>query len=453
MMKQTEERVNKAIETAETIAGAVKVAGGTVYYVGGCVRDKLMGVPFDDIDIEVHGITSDTLDNILSEIGHKREVGLSFGIWGLDGVDIDIAMPRLEEATGKGHRDFKTYTDPFIGTEKAAMRRDFTVNAIMENVLTHELVDHYGGLKDIDERVLRHVNDKSFADDPLRVLRCAGFAARFEFEVADETKDLCSQMSLGELSRERIFAEFEKALLKAKKPSLFFDFLREINKLDLWFPEIKSLIGIEQSPVYHAEGDVYNHTMLVLDSAAAMREKAESPLGFMLSALCHDFGKALTTEVIDGKIHAYRHETEGLVPIREFISRLSDNKALKRYVLNMTEHHMKPNMMVRQKASQKSMNRLFDTSVSPCDLLLLSEADFNGSLGEKDTYDSTREKLASSLSAFNEIMSRPYVSGDDLIAAGIKPGTHFGELLTLAHKLRLAGVPKELALKQVLNSK
>lgn len=445
--------INKNIEIAEQIAAEVQSLGGKVYYVGGAVRDKLLNIENDDIDIEVHGITPELLDNILEKLGKKREIGASFGIWGLDGADIDIAMPRTECATGRGHRDFKTYTDPFIGEEKAAKRRDFTVNAIMENVLTHEIVDMCGGVGDIKKKILRHVSDDSFAEDPLRVLRAAGFAARFGFEVAEETKALCKTMSLDTLSRERILSEIEKALIKADKPSVFFEFLREIGKLDTWFPELQALIGVKQNPEFHFEGDVWSHTMLTLDKAAKLREKAEQPFYFMLSALVHDFGKAITTEEINGKIHSYRHESEGLALVKDFTLRLTDNKKLKTYLLNMTELHMRPNMAAHQAANQKSMNKLFDLSCAPNDLLILAEADYHASLHKSGNppYDKMRDFLNKALNKYNEVMEKPYVSGADLIAAGIKPGPSFSELLSLAHKLRLADVPKEQALKQVIN--
>ena len=458
MISQTtvpvEKIMNSNTQIAEKIALAVSSAGGTAYYVGGCVRDKLLGIESDDIDIEVHGIESYTLDSILSSVGHCREIGVSFGIWSIDGYNIDIAMPRIEQATGRGHRDFKTFIDPYLGTDKAAKRRDFTINAMMENVLTHELIDHYGGRYDLKNGIIRHVNDESFNEDPLRVLRAADFSARFGFCVADETLELCRKMSLCELSCERVFGELEKALKKSQKPSLFFEFLRRADKLEPWFPEVKRLIGVPQSPVHHSEGDVYTHTMLVLDAAAELRKNAKEPLGFMLSALCHDFGKIVTTEETDGTIHAIGHETEGLVLVESFISRLTNEQKLKKYMLNMVKLHMRPNMLTAQNASKKAFNRMFDASCEPSDLLLLAKADFLGSKGESATpYDSVEAHLKNALDNFIELMSRPYVTGADLIEAGLAPGENFKEKLELAHKLRLAGVDKKSALNQVLKMK
>lgn len=443
--------LEKDIQTAEKIAAAVSSVGGTAYYVGGCVRDKLLGLPFTDIDIEVHDVEPKVLDSILSEIGHKREYGASFGIWGLDGTAIDIAMPRLEQATGHGHRDFKTTIDPYIGVKKAAKRRDLTVNAIMENVLTHELVDVYGGMRDLELRILRHVSDESFAEDPLRVLRVAAFHARLGFSVSHDTLELCKSMDISTLSRERVLAETEKALLHSDTPSRFFEFLRECKKLEPWFCELFALIDVKQEPRYHAEGDAYIHTMRVLDEAAKLRERAELPTAFMLAALCHDLGKATTTEVIDGRIRAFGHESAGQELTEKLISRLTSDNKLDRYTSNMTLLHMRPNMLVAQGSSQKAYNKLFDAAVSPRDLLLLAKADHAGSQSnDKQPYEPIEEVLNEALMKYESIMARPYITGRDLVSCGISPGVKLGEALALAHKLRLAGVAHEDAIAQVL---
>ena len=255
------------LDMAKKIAEKVDAAGGCAYYVGGYVRDLLLGNPGKDIDIEIHGISPDELKKILSSVGDLLEYGESFGIFGLRGYSIDIAMPRKEECRGKGHRDFDIFVDPHIGTLGAAKRRDFTINAMMQNVLTGEIVDHFCGREDLSNRIIRHIAPDSFTEDPLRVLRGAQFAARFEFSVAKETIELCRGMDISTLTRERIMGELEKALIKAEKPSIFFEVLRKMNQLSVWFPELEALIGVEQNKKYHSEGDVWVHTMMVLDVA------------------------------------------------------------------------------------------------------------------------------------------------------------------------------------------
>ena len=149
---------NRDLKMAEKIAACVADKGGRTFLVGGYVRDLLMGKHSKDIDIEIHGVQPKELENILDGLGSRTEMGASFGVYGLRGYDIDIAMPRQEEATGRGHKDFKIYVDPFLGTYKAAMRRDFTINAMMQDVLTGEIIDHFGGQEDLKKGVLRHVN-------------------------------------------------------------------------------------------------------------------------------------------------------------------------------------------------------------------------------------------------------------------------------------------------------
>ena len=175
---------HSTMEMARRIGQRVAAQGGRVYYVGGCVRDRLLGKDSQDVDIEVHGVTPEALEGILDSLGERLQMGVSFGIYGLKHVCLDIAMPRTEQATGRGHRDFAVSVDPFLGTQKAAMRRDFTINALMEDVLTGEVLDPFGGQEDLRRGILRHVNAQTFVEDPLRVLRAAQFAARFGFSVA-----------------------------------------------------------------------------------------------------------------------------------------------------------------------------------------------------------------------------------------------------------------------------
>ena len=444
-MKSTEE----SIALAKLIAADVKNAGGCAYYVGGFVRDRIMGESADsaDIDIEVHGLYPDKLCEIIDRHAKRVTVGESFGIYSVYDSQIDVAMPRTERATGRGHRDFETFVDPFIGTEAAASRRDFTVNAIMENVLTGEITDHFGGCADIEHKILRHVNDASFPEDPLRVLRGAQFASRFGFAVAPETALLMKNIPLDTLSCERIDGELRKALLRSEKPSVFFGVLRDTDQLGYWFPEVQALIGVMQDPLFHKEGDVWTHTMMVLDEAAKRRSKASDPYAFMLSALCHDFGKPATTEYINGRIHSYGHEFKGVGIAAEFLRRLTNDKKITKYVLNMVQYHMKPNTMAAHGSAVKATNRMFDESADPEGLIQLAVADSLGMTFDRKYYPS-EDFLEERLDIYRETMAKPYVTGQDLIAAGLVPGETFREVLEYSHKLRLAGIEKESALKQ-----
>ena len=428
----------------------VSERGGRTFYVGGFVRDKILGIENKDMDIEVHGIEPEVLREILSEVGEPMSYGSSFGVYSLKGYDIDIAMPRKEHATGKGHRDFEVFVDPFIGTAEAARRRDFTMNAVMEDVLTGELVDPFGGKQDLEKGIIRHIDSDTFVEDPLRVLRGAQFASRFGFNIADDTSDLFRSMDLSALSRERVEDELKKALLKGKKPSVFFEVLRSADGLDVWFPEVKALIGIEQDPKFHPEGDVWTHTMEVLDRAARYRYKTKNPYAFMLLALTHDFGKAVTTEVVNGRIHAYDHETEGLPAIETFLRRITNESEVISYVLNMVPLHMKPNVVAASKSAVKVTNRMFDRAAAPEDLIYFAMSDKPVMSGD-NPFTGDPEFLFERYELYEEMMSRPYVTGNDLIEKGLEPGEYFSDVLAYAHKLRLAGTEKESALKQTLS--
>lgn len=434
---------------AHNLATLVSKEGGRCFYVGGYVRDRLMKSENKDIDIEVHGVSPETLKRILDGIGKTITIGESFGIYSIKGCDIDIAMPRKERATGKGHRDFEVFVDPFIGYENAARRRDFTINALMEDVLTGEILDFFGGIKDLESGVIRHVDESSFPEDPLRVLRAAQFAARFDFRISEATVSLCRKIDITTLSKERIEGEMKKALLKSEKPSLFFESLRDMNALSYWFKEMISLADTQQRHEFHLEGSVWNHTMMVIDEAAKLRKKAENPYGLMLAALCHDFGKPVSTKTENGVTRSIMHEIAGLPIINDFLHRITNERKLIKYVLNMCKLHMRPNILAFQTSSVKATNKLFDEAVCPHDLLLLASADDNGRISLYP-HEGCEEFLQNRLEIYEEYMSRPFVTGSDLIEAGIVPGESFSDILAHAHKLRLSGVEKEKALRQCL---
>lgn len=428
-------------DVIKTIAQKVKECGGQTYYVGGYVRDRLLGVENKDVDIEVHGIKASDLYEILSSLGQPLEYGNSFGVYSLKGCSLDIALPRSEVTTGKGHRDFEVELNPFIGHKEAARRRDFTINSLMQDVLSEEIIDSFGGIGDLKNKIIRHVDSETFIEDPLRVLRAAQFASRFEFEVASETIELCKTIDLAYLSKERIEEELKKALLKGKKPSIFFETLRKMDQLDCWFIELKQLIELKQDPIYHPEGDVWIHTMQVIDRAVKYRSETKA-FPFMLLCLTHDFGKITTSKQIEGRIHSYNHEAEGLTIIDRFIKRISNSKDIKRYLKNMVPLHMLPNIYAHDKSSVKSTNKMFDQAAEAIDLIYFSVCD-KGS-------DEHLDYLLKRYDIYREMESKPYVTGQDLIEHGLKPNEDFSDILEYAHKLRLAGIEKDSALKQTL---
>lgn len=442
---------NKDMFLARQIALKAKKRGGRALFVGGVVRDSLLGVESKDIDIEVYGLQPVELKNLLSETGVVLEKGASFGVFGLAHTHLDIAMPRREHCNGLAHRDFDVSVDPFMSTEKASMRRDFTINAMMRDILSGELIDHWGGKKDLEAGVIRHVSEKTFPEDALRAFRGAQFAARLDSQIAPETLALCRRMDVSRLANERIFDEMEKALLKAKKPSIFFRLLREMDHLKEFFPELEACIGVKQNPEYHPEGDVFEHTMLVVDCAAELREKAKWQLGFMISALFHDLGKIVATEIQeDGRITSYGHETLGLELTEKQMRRLTNHGKLIEYTKNQMWLHMRPNKLAQCRSKKKKTRRLFDMSVCPEDLILLSRADASGKLDEP--YNENNETfLLERLEDYRKILKRPMVTGDDLIRAGLRPGPEFAEWIDRARQLHFSGLDKERALSQIIS--
>lgn len=222
-----------------------------------------------------------------------------------------------------------------------------------------------------------------------------------------------------------------------------------MDQLDIWFPELKQTIGLEQDPVFHPEGDVWTHTMEVIDRAAAFRDRVSDPYSFMLLALTHDLGKIVTTEEKKGRIHAYEHEVKGMPLVEAFVGRLTSEKSVKDYVFNMVPLHMRPNVAAYSKPVLKSTNRMFDAATAPGDLIWFAEAD-KPVVSGSDAFSGDREFLLERLRTYEETMAKPYVMGRDLIEAGLEPGEDFGEILAYAHKLRLAGIEKDSAMKQVL---
>ena len=441
----------RELEIARQLAKAVFEDGGRAYFVGGYVRDARMGVQTKDIDIEVYGIAPARLRELLSRFGQVFEKGASFGVLSLEHTNLDIAMPRRESRTGERHADFDVSVDPALSTQEASRRRDFTVNAMMMDVLSGEIIDHWGGLRDLENGILRHVAADTFPEDALRVFRAAQFAARFGMRVAPETVELCRGMDVRALTRERVFEETAKALLKAKQPSVFFAVLEEMNHLEEFFSEVAATRGVPQNPKYHPEGDVYRHTMLVLDQAATLRPRAVEPLFFMFAALCHDLGKIDSTRIEpDGRITSHMHPASGRPLAERQLRRLSDNSRLLRYVDDMVGNHMRPNAMAMCQSKKKKTRLLFDASVCPEDLILLSRADASGKLS--GPYDERLEQfLLERLRDWREAAAQPMVTGQDLIAAGLTPDERFKPMLDRARVLRFAGLSKERALAQVLS--
>jgi tRNA nucleotidyltransferase (CCA-adding enzyme) len=468
--------------------------------VGGAVRDMVMGREVKDYDIEVYGLENlEQLEAVLSAFGKVNQVGKSFGVVKLKAGEreYDFSFPRTEQKNGKGHRGFIVNVNGDLSFKDAARRRDFTINAIGYDILSGEMLDPFDGLQDIQYKVLRHIEDETFVEDPLRVYRAVQFAARFGFEVEQGTAVLCKRMvaegSLEELPKERVFEEWKKLLLKAPKPSAGFELMCKWGITQRYFPELHALIGVPQDPRWHPEGDVWVHTLLSMDAMTSMlnseelRVKSEEwgekkCLKLLFSVLCHDFGKPLTTtiefengEVVTWqefkkndksvsqethtntlhsslftlhsikRIRAIGHEKAGIEPARSFLYRLTNEHDFIESILPLVEHHLKPSQFFAQEAKAGAIRRLA-TKVNIEELVLVAEADYlgrgNGEQGvEKSRYPAGEWLLerASKLQVKENPLT-PLIQGRDLIAMGLKPSPRFKEILEEVYQLQMDGV-------------
>lgn len=443
--------MTKQGELIHEIALRAKEMGGRAMLVGGCVRDGLLGIPSTDIDCEVYGLAPDALCALAARFGDVDDSGERYGIFALRGAGIDLAVPRTERRTGPHHGDFEVLPDPTLSFEKAAARRDFTVNAILRDALTGEIVDPFGGQEDLKNRILRAVPGEGFEEDPLRVLRGAQFAARYALTVDEATMEKMRRMPTDALSPARVMSETKKALMQSARPEIYFDILRRAGALEVWFQELEALIGVRQNPKYHPEGDAYVHTMLVLRAAAEMREAAQKPLNLMLAALVHDLGKATTTtQDQNGNYHSCEHEIAGVPLLSAMLSRIGAGKDMLAYCENMCRLHMRTHTCFYNHSREGRTNLLFDESVCPHDLVLLAVCDAMGKGGRTEKSDEEERFLTERLAVYEKALSMPMPSGDMLIARGMKPGRSMAQALNEARRLMLCGAKLEDALSQTV---
>jgi tRNA nucleotidyltransferase (CCA-adding enzyme) len=432
------------LELARRIALAVREAGGRALVVGGWVRDRELGRTSKDIDLEVFGIDAGALRGLLARFGSVNAVGESFTVFKV--ADIDVALPRRESKVGRGHKGFDVTGDPHMTPREAARRRDFTVNAISWDPLTGDYEDPFDGRGDIARRVLRAVDERTFGEDSLRVLRAVQFAARLEFALEPATEALCRRIPLDDLPAERIWGEIEKLLLQAPRPSVGFELALRIGIIDTLFPEIKALVGCPQEPEWHPEGDVWIHTLMVIDQARMRIEDLDRPrkVAVMLGAVCHDLGKPPTTAFTDGRIRSIDHEQAGVAPATALLDRLNvhtmDGFDIRREVLGITAHHLKPGMfgMSKTPVSDGAFRRL----AQKVDLELLARVSKSDCLGRGGSFD------CSSMDWFLErarqlgvehAPPKPLVLGRHLLELGVRPGPQMGEILRAVYERQLDG--------------
>jgi tRNA nucleotidyltransferase (CCA-adding enzyme) len=408
------------------------------------VRDRLLGLDCKDIDLEVFGLGAAALKPLLARFGSVNTVGESFTVYKV--ADLDVSQPRRESKVGRGHKAFAVTGDPALSIEEAARRRDFTINAISWDPLTGEYLDPFDGRADLARGVLKAVDPRTFADDSLRVLRAIQFAARFEFAIDAGTKALCRRIDVDDLPAERIWGEIEKLLLKARRPSIGFALALELGVIAKLFPELLALVDCPQEPEWHPEGDVWVHTLLVIDEARKRLDGLDYPeqVTVMLGAVCHDLGKPPTTAFIDGRIRSLEHEEEGVKPAAALLDRLNVHTMLgydvRRQVLGIVANHLKPGMFF--KSDPKAGDGAFRRLAQKVDLELLArvaKADCEGRGGGFDcsAMDWFVER-ARALGVEHEA-PKPLVLGRHLLQIGMTPGPAIGQVLKEVYERQLDG--------------
>jgi tRNA nucleotidyltransferase (CCA-adding enzyme) len=444
-------------EKVINLAQAVRAAGGRALLVGGCVRDVLMGSQPKDWDVEVYEIEPAKLRSLLDQFGPVNVVGEAFTVYKL-GADFDVSLPRRERKSGQGHRAFVIEGDPFMTIAAAARRRDFTVNAILEDPLTGDVIDPFQGREDIANKLLRAVSVATFAEDSLRVLRAAQFAARFEFEIEPETLALCRTINLADLPAERIWGEIEKLLLQARQPSNGLEWLRKLGVIKKIFPELNVLIDVPQDKEWHPEGDVFVHTQLVVDRAREFVDDLPyaKQVTVMLAALAHDFGKPATTEFLDGRLRSRGHEEAGIAPTVSFLDRLNihtlDGYDVRAQVVALVRDHLKPGEFFKKR--EEVGDGAFRRLARKCELDLLYRVAKADSLGRNaewvprnQWYDSEAQEwfiLRARELAVEQQPPAPILLGRHLLELGLEPGPRVGEITKAIYEMQLDGRVRSL---------
>jgi len=366
--------------------------------VGGYVRDSLLQIQSKDIDIEVYGVNSfETLEKILYEFGSVNSVGKSFGVCKLSykGYDLDFSLPREDNKTASGHKGFKIITKVNISYKDAAIRRDFTINSMGYDLINKTLLDPFNGLKDLKNKTLNAVNEDTFVEDPLRILRGVQFSARFGFEMSEKLLLLCTNMvknhMLDELSHERIYEEIKKLLLKSQTPSTGFTLLKKVGALK-YFSELDAL-----------DNDAYKSTLRTLDAIK------ENKIILKLAALVH---KLSTPDAI------------------AFITNLTSDKTLLTEILKITQNYQMIEKIYENGIKDYDIYKLA-TKATIEDLVCLSEAICIAE--DKNCISVAMIKdRAIELEVFKKKLA-PILQGKDIVQFGIKPSEIFSKILNDAY--------------------
>lgn len=399
----------------EEIAKKIEENGGRLYLVGGAVRDKMLGRENYDEDYCVVGLDNSEFTSLFPM---AKLDGKAFPVFRMFGREFAIA--RKERKVGVGHKEFEIISNKDISLREDLERRDITINAMAEDVLTGELFDYFGGKKDLENKIIRAIGTH-FKEDPLRVYRVARFSSVLGFEVDDETIEMMKSLKseLKFLSKERVFEEFKKALA-SKKPSVFFAVLRKANVLDVHFMPIYKLIGAMQPAKYHPEGDSYNHTMICLDKSC----EYTTDLKIRFSVLVHDLGKGETPK--EEYPHHYGHEERGVEIVKKFSYELGVPNAWRKCGVVAAREHMRGGIFNKMKPSKKVefIERVDKSYLGLDGLQIVVDCDKGGRTEENLDFLSIGKKCLSEVTA--KEVAKKY---------NLKPGIALGKKL---HEERVA---------------
>lgn len=426
------------------LARRIEAAGGRLVVVGGWVRDALRGVPSHDFDLEVFGLAQDAVDPLLVGLAFSPRVGRQFPVWRRVRDGVDLAYPR--DGADAYHPERRESLEEAFRT--AARHRDLRVNAIGWDPLTDQRIDPFDGLSDLRARRLRAVDPTTFGADPLRLLRVVRLAALLDAVPDDALRDLCRGLDLAAIPVERIAGELRRILRDPARPSRAFELLAELGRLDV-LPPIARLVGVPQDPVWHPEGDVFVHTLLVLDrTREIVREDADDGAGdtglvLMLTALCHDLGKPETTTREGTRIRSIGHEAASARRARDWLAELRFADRVVRIVALLVAHHLAPSQLVKQGAGARAYRRLArKLAAEGASLALLERVARADHLGRTTAealagrYDAGAAFLAAADAA--EVREGPradVVTAQALMERGVSPGPELGRRLRRCREL------------------
>ncbi len=444
------------------VCEAVRKAGGRAMLVGGSVRDRLLGIESKDFDIEVYDLEPERLRAVLERIGRVNTVGEHFSVYKLllyrpatprspsdqppaeERFEIDVSLPRRESKSGSGHRGFVIEGDPSMTFEQAARRRDFTINAILFDPLTSETVDPYGGRDDLARRILRAVAAGTFIEDSLRVLRAAQLAARFEMTIEPATVNLCREIELSDLPRERIWGEIEKLLTLAERPSIGLAAALDLGVLDKLFPEIRSLVGRQTEEDCHPANDAFDLAKSSIDEAAKLSGDLSKPLrlAVLLATLCHDLCESITASKVGAE--APKSDKAILEATRSILDKLGlygvGGYDVRAQVLALVWERGKPGEFYqgRETTSDGDFRRLAQRV--DIDLLYRVAKARAGGRGSHSSNVAADWFIERALSLGVEHgPPPPLLQGRHLLDAGFEPGPIMGKLLRRVYELQLDG--------------